>query len=566
MLAFPGMAISEMFTIETPAGSFQIALNHAGPSGSLVQPANPQTPAFSPPSIFSAPLPSGSGARALGLAGAFTALADDATAASWNPAGLIQLERPEASVMLRLSREHNDFSSGSDSYIAGENSFGNENLNYLSAAYPFRWGHRNFVFSLNYQETYDFTQAFSADVNEERPPSAHESRAEGVYSSTQVDGIHDEYVDITITSYLTTRKSSALRQILSSDLLSSLDFEQQGIIDAATPALAAEITPKLAIGAAVNFYQDSPFSGREICSTTRATYQGASSSRVTASDEQVTSGIYEYDGVIHYPFVGDIPFSGEGEYTPFSDSSRSQGRTDLYVEGVYEEKNRFDHLQGINATFGFLWTVSSFLSLGGSVDSPWSADASQTKTIRNTSTTYDASRQRVLDATTSETTVTKDVQFGFPLYWALGAVFRFNNRLYATLDVSQTAWSDFSYEAEDEDKINPIDGKLSDDTDVRDTWAVRSGLEYLLVFSKTEIPLRAGIGWEERPAAVAPDIFWNYSLGTGFSLGKEPGRVLVDFAYVLTQGEDVLGSLVPGENLKADVTEHQFFMSVIKHF
>jgi long-subunit fatty acid transport protein len=43
-----------------------------------------------------APEPVGSGARALGQS-AFIAVADDATAASWNPAGLVNLERPEAS-------------------------------------------------------------------------------------------------------------------------------------------------------------------------------------------------------------------------------------------------------------------------------------------------------------------------------------------------------------------------------------------------------------------------------------------------------------------------------------
>ena len=41
--------------------------------------------------------PVGSGARALGMGGAFIAVADDATAASWNPGGLTQLERPEIS-------------------------------------------------------------------------------------------------------------------------------------------------------------------------------------------------------------------------------------------------------------------------------------------------------------------------------------------------------------------------------------------------------------------------------------------------------------------------------------
>jgi len=50
-----------------------------------------------PIEITSAPHPIGSGARALGMGGAFIAIADDATAASWNPAGLFQLKKPEIS-------------------------------------------------------------------------------------------------------------------------------------------------------------------------------------------------------------------------------------------------------------------------------------------------------------------------------------------------------------------------------------------------------------------------------------------------------------------------------------
>lgn len=41
----------------------------------------------------------GSGARAFGMGGAFLARADDATAASWNPAGLSYLRRPEFSIV-----------------------------------------------------------------------------------------------------------------------------------------------------------------------------------------------------------------------------------------------------------------------------------------------------------------------------------------------------------------------------------------------------------------------------------------------------------------------------------
>ena len=48
--------------------------------------------------------PVGAGARAMGMGGAFIAVADDATAASWNPAGLALLDRPQASFAGDASR------------------------------------------------------------------------------------------------------------------------------------------------------------------------------------------------------------------------------------------------------------------------------------------------------------------------------------------------------------------------------------------------------------------------------------------------------------------------------
>ncbi|MBF0406576.1 MAG: PorV/PorQ family protein [Candidatus Riflebacteria bacterium] len=54
----------------------------------------------------------GVGARALGMGSAFVGVANDATAAFWNPAGLALLEKPEASFMhanLTLDRKYNFF-------------------------------------------------------------------------------------------------------------------------------------------------------------------------------------------------------------------------------------------------------------------------------------------------------------------------------------------------------------------------------------------------------------------------------------------------------------------------
>lgn len=46
----------------------------------------------------SSPIPVGAGPRALGMGGAFSAVADDASASTWNPAGMAQLDRPELGV------------------------------------------------------------------------------------------------------------------------------------------------------------------------------------------------------------------------------------------------------------------------------------------------------------------------------------------------------------------------------------------------------------------------------------------------------------------------------------
>jgi hypothetical protein len=71
--------------------------------GSLAVVAAVSSPAWAQrltePSYFASA--TGSGARALGMGGAFIAIADDATASSWNPAGLCVLERAEASLVFQ---------------------------------------------------------------------------------------------------------------------------------------------------------------------------------------------------------------------------------------------------------------------------------------------------------------------------------------------------------------------------------------------------------------------------------------------------------------------------------
>jgi long-chain fatty acid transport protein len=70
------------------------------------------------------------GARSIGLGGAFAAIADDATAAFANPAGLVQILRPEISIELRFTAEMNNGTTGFSQGVSG--------LGFFSFVYPSR--------------------------------------------------------------------------------------------------------------------------------------------------------------------------------------------------------------------------------------------------------------------------------------------------------------------------------------------------------------------------------------------------------------------------------------------
>ncbi len=140
----------------------------------------------------------GNGARAAGMGYAFTGIADDATAISWNPAGLSQLQSMEASVIGRMS-----FGSGTinwpDNTVQAEYfsqilnhpelgrlhyeslfvqeidswEFEKESgfqLNFASFVFPLSLGNTNVVAGVGYRTMYDF----SREITELRKGSAEE--------------------------------------------------------------------------------------------------------------------------------------------------------------------------------------------------------------------------------------------------------------------------------------------------------------------------------------------------------------------------------------------------------
>lgn len=165
--------------------------------------------------INSSPSPVGSGARALGMGGAFIAIADDATSASWNPGGLTQLERPELSLVYSWKFFEEDFDD--TFYIFSLKDTHNieiQDVNYASFVYPFRRtiGGRNFVLSLNYQRKLDFDRALDLRARDIVPPFP--------------------FLDAAF----------------------NIKYRQEGGLGALSPALGFEITNKLSAGIVANIW------------------------------------------------------------------------------------------------------------------------------------------------------------------------------------------------------------------------------------------------------------------------------------------------------------------------
>lgn len=160
------------------------------------------------PSSFN---PVGSGARALGMGGAFIAVADDATSASWNPGGLIQLETPEISIVGSLI--HRIENNGMNIYpeANGLQTIDLTSLNYFSAACPFTIGGYNMIASINYQHLYDMTRQWGFLLN---------------------DGMPDDY------------------------LQQNVDYRQEGGMSAIGLAYCIQITPSVSVGLTINIWED----------------------------------------------------------------------------------------------------------------------------------------------------------------------------------------------------------------------------------------------------------------------------------------------------------------------
>jgi long-subunit fatty acid transport protein len=143
----------------------------------------------------------GSGARAYGMGGAFLARADDATAASWNPAGLSYLRRPE----LSLVGARNSYTSEEvrpTGFVETEHGVGRI-ADFVAATYPVSLGSVSGAAQVSYQRAVNFT----ADRVAENPDILRTVESEGgfdvialgtgfrVFDSLRVGGTVNRWVN-----------------------------------------------------------------------------------------------------------------------------------------------------------------------------------------------------------------------------------------------------------------------------------------------------------------------------------------------------------------------------------
>jgi len=418
----------------------------------------------------STPNPVGSGARAVGMGGAFIAVADDATAASWNPAGLTQLKKPEVSFALSYFRRRDDFTSSQHPETSGLEKALSKDLNYLSIAYPFEFLERNMIVSLNYQLLFEFDRNIRTNVTEQ-----------------------------------TIAPTKLFKQ--------KVKFRQRGNLRTLSPAYAIEVTPNFSLGFTFNIWTDNLF------------WSNGWESNTIIKGKTYTGGLFN-----------------------------SKGRLTSIVKS--KDYDRYYGFSGFNMHIGFLWDINRFVTIGGVVKTPFTADLEHERVVINTTKATGVPFLR------TSWRMDEDVELEMPLSYGLGLAVRFTDRFTVSLDVFRTEWDHFRLEDGRGNRMSPITGKPSYKSPTEETHQVRLGAEYLFIFPKTVIPVRWGLFYDPEPSEKNPEDFWGVSLGTGVSIGD----LIFDCAYQFRYGDDVEGDVFNVPTTSAEVMQHLLLVSFIYHF
>lgn len=282
----------------------------------------------------------GAGARAMGLGGAFIAVADDATAASFNPAGLAQLLQPEVSLVGRgIQRQvhYEDFAtSGRGGELAVSDSLASHTRFdplFLSASAPLRVGGRNLVLQLSLQRAFALSESNTRDL-----------------------------IETPQTGTAGTR--SRLHQ----------DIQQTGQIDLYSAALAYEVSQRILLGLTWNLWR-----GRWDLRSSSVRTAGSSATSVAFQQSNILDGsnlnlglIWRWPtwslGLVHrtgfhadYTFgtdlVSNLPALGSSHANPLTTGLHWPSSTGLGL--AWRPRERWLAAVDLNQT---LWSTTRYMS------------------------------------------------------------------------------------------------------------------------------------------------------------------------------------------------------------
>jgi len=492
----------------------------------------------------SPPNPVGSGARAMGMGGAFIAVGDDGTAASWNPACLIQLEKPEASFV--VTQDFRDIDGANVDFFGG---------NYISMSYPFTvksssldlFGQSdiNMILSFNYQKLFDMFSDFGPKTIDDREfQSGFDVAVEGGDSTITTDDFFLVWTN----------------QV---GKISDLSSEQSGDLGALAPAFAIQLGPKLSVGMTYNFWRDGWLGSRV---DQEYEESGTSGSKMTTDFWTDTVAPYcacngghcLQDMSVDDPSCLDALFLSVPNAAAFTTES-------------YDNRTKF-RMEGRNFNVGVLYDVNGRWTVGGVYRSPVKMEVE--RTVDTTFRKIDWEDDGLGNVTINGDNITKwhneyEDKVTFPESYGLGVGYRFSDALSFTADVTRVNWNEYVYEQEGGTRYSLVNGLKPDKADVAPTYTVRAGGEYLIIKPKYVVPIRAGFFYDPEPAKDQPDDVYGITAGSGFAFKW----MAFDLTYFYRFGNDIILNVTADpaheqivEVKRGDLAQHMLMLSTIVYF
>ena len=457
---------------------------------------------FAPPQLTVTPLPVGSGARALGRAGAFSGVADDATSASWNPAGLVQLARAELSLVGSYLGSKYDNTPLSSNTRIGRESFERPDLNYASVVLPaFKIPvlDLNARVSFNYQQVYDMHTRLSFDQT---------------ITSDGTGGLDGEILHT--------------------------DMESRGATCALTPAFAVAVTPRFYVGAAVNFHRDEMFRDKAWVLKTESRAEGDWSRTLTP-----------FPG---FSFTVTSPFNFRYRNIEEFEGYHGINNTFGLMWNVWRQPRKGKKSLTISGTIETPYEAKVIR------DTKQFSEMSVFGT-----TTQDMTRVREKLVFKMPMSATFGANFRMSDDWSISGDFQWTNWSNFKQINESIEKGNPGRRATPIGGVPHGVGDTREQH-IADTFGVRLGTEYLIrnKHKNWYIPCRAGVLWEQRPSLGTAEDYIGFALGSGFRTEHVSFDFAYQFRHASNvKGRD-LG--LWGGLTKYDVNEHMLLASVIIYF